>query len=1077
MPREKNSKDIDEETTALVKSYKIPRKEKPKENKEFIIEISSQSVEYQQEILPTLRQNYYNRFDSEKNYHYIHCYAVNNKEALSQFEARRKELKDLKSHTDKDLVTSYAFLEARDLKEARTICKEGLLCGNRLFGCLGQSNSGIYLSRHSDVTTAAPQVAGGSGVIMIFKIVKGRIKYVPIQSFHLEPTPNFDCHMARFLSQELQNASPLKLFEASQIYLYEYDDTEVCKKLKLIYPIAFLTYDYGSPMLRAKEYTVWAGSLNCGLKCPIQRLQLMATYGKMKPFSLGKTLQIQKLTSFERVLEWQPITDLRSDMNQPVSYKRRHVVSSSGMFVTVFRLNNDTNSDEFDSLINKLYSHKAAALSTLRNGNVMILLPMGELTDQIGIPRYSDSFSSLHCIVVGYTSCVSNSSVIKDPYDFPSSHQLLPPAGCKINMTKMKEACEQLPEMARILPNSSPMINSSQGTPISTDLPGNSASNGSSMSLSPINESFSPTCNQDEAEKEKQSPVDQPGKNTDHNGPKEKPGYPKPVADIDMRLLVKSKTKAPMPVPPPVGHVSKTKQKENPKQPVANKASLYDPRLSRLLQSATASPDPQASPNEAVNCNNDDSQSSDKLAEAQVNKTTQIDRASVLKQAIEAAAFLANKNKADSNSKEKELEYQHVQDTPSSPHLTDFDYRPHFARGDPSTFGSPSSPLASSSSSPAPQGRRIPLIKETPFSKQHASWTKDTPPLTSANSTDYAVWAEVSKKLSEKAASKTKELFLSNLEKAIVGGTDLNSMSVNTSKNMSISPDLNEPSTSNAPDPVSPIPAEKPEDQLESVELTESVSEDDLTIIEEETIETDLDRLVIEEADQCIYLESRPPPPSKDQSEPEKTETLTRKEKATLLQKAVNQIDPTIFIESHSAIPTTSGARNNSDDIVEIVESGLRGQGLLIPDDLIFVRTSTQDAELILNMFYQKHRLGTADWIMKVHSQMILKLAESKKNLDSQSAAYDRVTRLLVLLTRFRNLGRVQLLSRHECDLSSKASKDYLSCISRIKRENPEKECVFLSNLSSTSTAAKEFFAAGINVCSVQKFIDRYLDA
>ena len=62
------------------------------------------------------------------------------------------------------------------------------------------------------------------------------------------------------------------------------------------------------------------------------------------------------------------------------------------------------------------------------------------------------------------------------------------------------------------------------------------------------------------------------------------------------------------------------------------------------------------------------------------------------------------------------------------------------------------------------------------------------------------------------------------------------------------------------------------------------------------------------------------------------------------------------------------------------------------------------------------------------------------------SEVHKRVKSLLVILNDYRNLGRVELLQRHECDIGIKASRDYASCFAKIKVENRGKQCVFLSS-------------------------------
>uniref|UniRef100_A0A915I4X1 TASOR PIN domain-containing protein n=1 Tax=Romanomermis culicivorax TaxID=13658 RepID=A0A915I4X1_ROMCU len=249
-----------------------------------------------------------------------------------------------------------------------------------------------------------------------------------------------------------------------------------------------------------------------------------------------------------------------------------------------------------------------------------------------------------------------------------------------------------------------------------------------------------------------------------------------------------------------------------------------------------------------------------------------------------------------------------------------------------------------------------------------------------------------------------------------------------------------------------------------------------IPLVEVEDNDVIVDRLIIQES-------TITPPASSTKSsvlsEQYNKSSSSNVYKTSSTAKNIREIDDCIFIE------TTSKRNPASLDGAEDEGTGLTGRGILIPDDLIFVNTPAEDAELILNEFDQRFRTGEADWTMKVHSQMVLRLAEVKKNLDAKSDVYERVTKLLILLTRFRSMGRVELLSRHDCDIASKASRDYLGCACRIKRESGNLECVFLSmlsagdiqvrNLNPSSSAANEFFSAGIKVMNIAAFKKSHL--
>lgn len=63
-----------------------------------------------------------------------------------------------------------------------------------------------------------------------------------------------------------------------------------------------------------------------------------------------------------------------------------------------------------------------------------------------------------------------------------------------------------------------------------------------------------------------------------------------------------------------------------------------------------------------------------------------------------------------------------------------------------------------------------------------------------------------------------------------------------------------------------------------------------------------------------------------------------------------------------------------------------------------------------------------------------------------QSPAHERVTKVLVLLTKFRKDGTVQLLSKHKCDASSGPAVYYLQCVERLRDEDSEQSAVMLTS-------------------------------
>ncbi|CAH3141256.1 unnamed protein product, partial [Porites lobata] len=69
--------------------------------------------------------------------------------------------------------------------------------------------------------------ASGSAFLLVFKIVKGKVKSVAPKSSpgtpNLEPTPNHDCHVPRNTANS-SVTDLTTLLRSTQCYLYEYND-------------------------------------------------------------------------------------------------------------------------------------------------------------------------------------------------------------------------------------------------------------------------------------------------------------------------------------------------------------------------------------------------------------------------------------------------------------------------------------------------------------------------------------------------------------------------------------------------------------------------------------------------------------------------------------------------------------------------------------------------------------------------------------------------------------------------------------------------------------------------------------
>lgn len=156
----------------LRRSFQIPRKSR--EKKALFQLLTSGSREFE-DVLHILRSSYLEP-TSVTNFNYKCACLVHNELLEKEFTEKRRELK-FDGRSDKELAEFYAFLMV-DRYQVQSICEKGLQVGQSKITILGSPSMGIYLSRYADLLQANPLEAGSMGDVVIFKIMKGKIKSI-----------------------------------------------------------------------------------------------------------------------------------------------------------------------------------------------------------------------------------------------------------------------------------------------------------------------------------------------------------------------------------------------------------------------------------------------------------------------------------------------------------------------------------------------------------------------------------------------------------------------------------------------------------------------------------------------------------------------------------------------------------------------------------------------------------------------------------------------------------------------------------------------------------------------------------
>ncbi|XP_054752381.2 uncharacterized protein LOC129257956 [Lytechinus pictus] len=226
-----------------VNKFKIPKKQK-----ELLNEVELDSSEYLREVLPIIHQGY--RDSSSKNkFNYEKVQLVHNPAIKKEFIEKKREMKDA-GRNEKELNESYAYLCVNTDEKAKQLSEESLHAGTKRrknMHCLGSPKMGVHVCRYSDVLhrNGVPN----EGKLILFKILKGKVKAVPLvygASEILEPTPNYDCHVAKNSGEDIPSSAIHRLFDSSELFIYDFDEDEVefRKRPRNVCPFAVVHFTY-----------------------------------------------------------------------------------------------------------------------------------------------------------------------------------------------------------------------------------------------------------------------------------------------------------------------------------------------------------------------------------------------------------------------------------------------------------------------------------------------------------------------------------------------------------------------------------------------------------------------------------------------------------------------------------------------------------------------------------------------------------------------------------------------------------------------------------------------------------------
>ncbi|XP_021518089.1 protein TASOR isoform X2 [Meriones unguiculatus] len=374
------------------RSFQIPRKSR--EKKALFQPLTPGSREFE-DVLNILHSSYLEP-SSVTNFKYRRACLIRNELLEKEFTEKRRELK-FDGRLDKELSESYAFLMV-DRYQVQSICEKGLQVGQSKITILGSPSMGIYLCRYADLLQSNPLEAGAVGDVVIFKIMKGKIKsiYDPLSVKSLEPmlskntldpTPKHECHVSKNASR-ITSLLAYRAYELTQYYFYEYGFDELRRRPRHVCPYAVVSFIYKDDIPTPKfvsslrsnsfnadrnidkfNYTLWKGQLlNKGkLLCYIS---LRSATRAFLPVKLPEKLDVETVMSLDYLKQKIPPALFYKD-----TYVGPNEVLKNGMYCSLYEVVEKTRiGSNMECLLQKLEKEKLVLVKPLGDRGFLFLL-------------------------------------------------------------------------------------------------------------------------------------------------------------------------------------------------------------------------------------------------------------------------------------------------------------------------------------------------------------------------------------------------------------------------------------------------------------------------------------------------------------------------------------------------------------------------------------------------------------------------------------------------------------------------------------------------------------------------------
>ncbi|XP_039655493.1 protein TASOR isoform X2 [Perca fluviatilis] len=374
------------------RNFQIPRK--IRERKGLYQFLSPDSREF--EDLVKIVSSFYLDSSSRATFSYCKARLIHNELLEKEFIEKRREMKQ-EGRTEQELTESYCFLFP-DKSKLLWICEKGLSVGHSRITTLGNPSMGVYVSKYSDLLQINPFEVGSSGDMIVFKVMRGRIKHINdnIPKNALEPSTKVDCHLSKS-GNRVTSLLSYRAFELTQQYFFEFAFDEIKARPRHVCPYAVLSFKYkgkeaaASPMTshrfntispegsRGKScYTVWSGPLvNKGLE--LFPICLRSSSRPYLPFKLPEKLEVSRGMQLDQVKRKIPSVLFSWD-----TYSASREVMKCGMSCSLFEVvegKGKPTSGSLVALVNKLERDRMVLVKSLFDRGFLFLLSSAQMIE------------------------------------------------------------------------------------------------------------------------------------------------------------------------------------------------------------------------------------------------------------------------------------------------------------------------------------------------------------------------------------------------------------------------------------------------------------------------------------------------------------------------------------------------------------------------------------------------------------------------------------------------------------------------------------------------------------------------